>query len=326
MTKETKEAKAAKAAKAAKRTEETKETKEIKTANKPQKFNLEDAIKSLTEMIKKLIEKFKALPKNQKIICAAVAGVIVLSIASVISQKQSNDWMCERVDSLDSARFFGCDNVVKRLEEEETAARRKEEEKEKARVACESQPSDDGMKYSYHSSDGSCEKYETEKSCELKNLKLWSSKCVTQSEYNQKKAEYDAKQTAEKQAKSDCSAKGYDWNYTYDRCNSDAEQQKQNNNDSSSSSNAPTETPKQESSNNQPSAPSAPAAPSIDTIANTCWSYGKEKGVSLTDYASTDINKDGDYYQIVMWHQDRSLWKCWYNPTNKDVFVEKIYN
>ena len=46
MTQETKEAKAAK------RTEETKETKEIKTANKPQKINLEDAIKSLTEMIK----------------------------------------------------------------------------------------------------------------------------------------------------------------------------------------------------------------------------------------------------------------------------------
>lgn len=77
MTQETKEAKAAK------RTEETKETKEIKTANKPQKINLEDAIKSLTEMIKKLIEKFKALPKNQKIICAAVAGVIVLSLSLI---------------------------------------------------------------------------------------------------------------------------------------------------------------------------------------------------------------------------------------------------
>ncbi len=328
------ETKEPKAVKAKQEVKETKTAKDAKSTKETKKFNLEDVVKTLTDTIKLLITKFQSLSKNQKIICVAIAGVILLSIASAIAQKRSDDFMCQRVDNLDSARFFGCDDAVKRLEAEEEAKKQKEEaeeaarrqkkeEEEKARAACESQTSDDGMKYSYDSYDGSCEKHETEKSCELRNLKLWDYNCVPEAEYKQKKAEYEAKQAAEKQAKSDCSAKGYDWNYTYDRCNSDAEQQKQNGENNSSNNAAPAEAPKQESSNNQPS---APAAPSIDIISDACWAYGKVNGVGLTDHASTEIIKDGDYYQIIMWHKDKSVWKCWYNPDNKDVFIEKTHN
>lgn len=70
----------------------------------------------------------------------------------------------------------------------------------------------------------------------------------------------------------------------------------------------------------------ASSKPSIDAIADACWAYGRNHGVHLTDYASDDINQDGDYYQIMMYHDDGSYWRCWYNPSNKDVFVEKAYN
>lgn len=72
-----------------------------------------------------------------------------------------------------------------------------------------------------------------------------------------------------------------------------------------------------------PSPTPADTTPSIDTIADACWAYGQSQGVHLTDYASTNISKDGNYYQILMWHDDGSVWKCWYNPSNKDVFIEK---
>ena len=66
--------------------------------------------------------------------------------------------------------------------------------------------------------------------------------------------------------------------------------------------------------------------PSIDEIADACWAYGRCQGVHLTDYASTDIVQDGNYYQIIMWHNNGSVWKCWYNPSDKDVFIEKTNN
>ncbi|RYC74420.1 hypothetical protein [Candidatus Nanosyncoccus alces] len=63
--------------------------------------------------------------------------------------------------------------------------------------------------------------------------------------------------------------------------------------------------------------------PSIDTIADACWAYGQKTGVHLTDYASTNIVQEGNYYQILMWNKDKSVWKCWYNPSDGDVFIEK---
>lgn len=63
--------------------------------------------------------------------------------------------------------------------------------------------------------------------------------------------------------------------------------------------------------------------PSIDIIADACWAYGQRMGVHLTDYATTDIAQDGNYYQILMWNKDKSVWKCWYNPSDNDVFIEK---
>ncbi len=63
--------------------------------------------------------------------------------------------------------------------------------------------------------------------------------------------------------------------------------------------------------------------PSISDIADACWSYGQKAGVHLTDYASTEIAQDGNYYRILMWHKDKSVWKCWYNPSDGDVFIEK---
>ncbi|MBR1875106.1 hypothetical protein IJ798_01865 [Candidatus Saccharibacteria bacterium] len=66
--------------------------------------------------------------------------------------------------------------------------------------------------------------------------------------------------------------------------------------------------------------------PSIDTIADACWVYGRNHGVHLTDYASDEITQEGDYYRIMMFHDDGSYWRCWYNPSNNDTFVEKAYN
>lgn len=81
----------------------------------------------------------------------------------------------------------------------------------------------------------------------------------------------------------------------------------------------------QEATTPTPTPAPAPTSnkPSIDEIADACWLYGRTQGVHLTDYASTDIAQDGNYYQIVMWHNDGSVWKCWYNPSDKDVFIEK---
>lgn len=66
-------------------------------------------------------------------------------------------------------------------------------------------------------------------------------------------------------------------------------------------------------------------APSLDTIADACWYYGKTHSVHLLDYASDEITKDGSYYKIIMLGAGgyRDLWNCWYNPENKDTFIEK---
>lgn len=73
----------------------------------------------------------------------------------------------------------------------------------------------------------------------------------------------------------------------------------------------------------QPSTSTPNNKPSLNDIADACWSYGQKAGVHLTDYASTEIAQDGNYYRILMWHKDKSVWKCWYNPSDGDVFIEK---
>lgn len=73
----------------------------------------------------------------------------------------------------------------------------------------------------------------------------------------------------------------------------------------------------------QPSTSTPNNKPSLNDIADACWSYGQKAGVHLTDYASTEIAQSGNYYQILMWHDDGSVWKCWYNPSDGDVFIEK---
>lgn len=165
--------------------------------------------------------------------------------------------------------------------------------------------------------------------------KMWKdnkSVCLSQEEYD-KIVTGEKAAEEERKLKSECSAKNYDWNYDAKRCNTDTEQKTKNaekeaeqkhqeeaNKTSSQAASA--------STNNTPAPAATPSTnnsnqPSIDTIADACWYYGKTHGIALTDYASSEIVQDGNYYQIIMWNRDKSVWKCWYNPTNKDVFVEK---
>lgn len=153
-------------------------------------------------------------------------------------------------------------------------------------------------------------------------------------------------------AKTACRDKGYSWNYSRDACNTDEEQvehdtkqtEHQNSKPTSSTTNNTNASSTVTSSNhtntstttsdnhtntdtNTITPNSNSNQPAISTIADACWQYGQTHSVPLTDYASTSIKTESDgYYQIVMYHRDGSLWKCWYHPTSKNVMIEKIYN
>lgn len=165
--------------------------------------------------------------------------------------------------------------------------------------------------------------------------------CLSQEEYDQILAQEKA-EDEEKKLKSDCSAKSYDWNYDAKRCNTAEEQKAKNAEKEAERKRQEEEHKRQEeadkpsnqatsaSTNNTPAPADTPSTdnsnqPSINTIADACWYYGKTHGIALTDYASSEIRQDGNYYQIIMRNRDKSIWKCWYNPTNNDVFVEKTY-
>lgn len=272
-----------------------------------------------------LVDKIKVLPKKQKIIGGVILGIILLSIIqSVIFtfMIRRSDWdfnisldngesssttseSCKRATSSTQAKNLRCDKeTISRLEAKEEQARKEKE-------ACESQTSDDGMKFYWSSSRKECEKYETEESCGMRGLKIWADNCVTEKEYNEKKAA----QEKDKQLRSDCEARGGSYTSYNQKCEITSPEP-------SDPDTPTTDTPSTPGSVE----PSEPTTPSIYTISDACWEYGKKNNVDLTDYASDEIKKDGDYYQIIMHHRDKSTWKCWYNPVSKEVLVEKIYN
>lgn len=164
-------------------------------------------------------QSFTKDPKNAKILVVGTL-IFVFIICSLISSffnsifgdktakvsEREESRMCATVNDLDSARFFGCKNRIAELEAKEKEEAEKAEAEKQARRECaeKNQNSEDGMGYRYDSLDGVCEKYETEKSCQLRGLKLYGSNCISEADYNAKKAE----EAELAQLKSQCEDKG----------------------------------------------------------------------------------------------------------------------
>ncbi|MBR2543042.1 hypothetical protein IKF03_00330 [Candidatus Saccharibacteria bacterium] len=173
-----------------------------------------------------------------------------------------------------------------------------------------------------------------------------SDECLSESEYNSR-VEADKKAEEEKQRKkAECEASDGKWDGYSCKSKEELEAEKKAEEErkakeeaekraeaeqkakEEAEKRAAEEKSKQENQQSQQQSTPAPQpttnTPSIDEIADACWLYGQTWGVPLTDYASTTITKEDNYYRILMWERGgKSTWKCWYNPDNKDVFVEK---
>lgn len=154
----------------------------------------------------------------------------------------------------------------------------------------------------------------------------WEEVCYDQEKSDKIIAERQAEEKLKEEEES-CTSKNYLWNSSEKRCYTDEEMAKYRaDQEEIKRKNEERKAEEERKAQQQQSAPTPASAsnkPSIDEIADACWLYGQTRGVHLTDYASSEIKQDGNYYQILMWHDNGSVWKCLYNPSDKDVFIEK---
>lgn len=186
-------------------------------ATKKSSQKAETSAKSTNQKLT-LTNRLQSLTNTQKSTGIIVLGVLIFAVIvcfmissvfkSVFGDKGNKDdkRICATIDSIEQAKFFDCKHRIAELEAKEKEEAEKAEAEKQARHECaeKNQNSEDGMGYRYDSLDGICEKYETEKSCQLRGMKLWGSNCISEADYNAKKAE----EAELAQLESQCEAKG----------------------------------------------------------------------------------------------------------------------